>query len=63
MGGLVKEELGTDTTIYNKLFYNVRGQLAEIRASTSYTVQPMTPGIAVRLSTTTVLHVLASAPD
>lgn len=36
-GGLVKEQFGTTTPIYNKLFYNSRGQLAEIRASTSYT--------------------------
>jgi len=36
-GGLVKEQLGTTTPVFNKLFYNSRGQLAEIRASTSYT--------------------------
>ncbi|HEU4713033.1 MAG TPA: discoidin domain-containing protein [Pyrinomonadaceae bacterium] len=35
-GAIVKEQFGTDTTIYNKLFYNVRGQLAEIRESTTY---------------------------
>ncbi|HEX2270049.1 MAG TPA: hypothetical protein VHH35_10965, partial [Pyrinomonadaceae bacterium] len=35
--GLVKEQFGTTTPIYNKLFYNSRGQLAEIRESTSYT--------------------------
>ncbi len=33
----MKEQFGTTTPIYNKLFYNSRGQLAEIRASTSYT--------------------------
>src|SRR6185312_14596797 len=33
--GLAQEKLGTDTAIYNKLFYNSRGQLAEIRAGTS----------------------------
>ncbi len=32
-----KEKFGTDTLIYNKLFYNIRGQLAEIREGTSYT--------------------------
>ncbi len=37
IGGLVKEQFGTTTPIYNKLFYNSRGQLAEIRESTSYT--------------------------
>jgi YD repeat-containing protein len=37
VGGLVKEQFGTATPIYNKLFYNSRGQLAEIRESTSYT--------------------------
>ena len=37
LGGLVKEQFGTTTPIYNKLFYNSRGQLAEIRGSTSYT--------------------------
>ena len=37
-GGIAKEEFGTTPTpIYNKLFYNIRGQLAEIRVSTSYT--------------------------
>jgi RHS repeat-associated protein len=36
-GNLVKEQLGTTTPVYNKIFYNSRGQLAEIRASTSYT--------------------------
>jgi RHS repeat-associated protein len=36
-GGLVKEKFGTTAAIYNKLFYNSRGQLAEIRVSTSYT--------------------------
>jgi RHS repeat-associated protein len=30
-GSLAQERFGTDTPIYNKLFYNVRGQLAEIR--------------------------------
>jgi YD repeat-containing protein len=36
-GPLAKEKFGTSSSaIYNKLFYNVRGQLAEIRASTSY---------------------------
>lgn len=34
---MTKEQFGTTTAIYNKLFYNVRGQLAEIRESTSYT--------------------------
>jgi RHS repeat-associated protein len=35
---LVKEQFGTaPTAIYHKLFYNSRGQLAEIRAGTSYT--------------------------
>ena len=37
LGALVKEQLGTTTPVYNKLFYNSRGQLAEIRTSTSYT--------------------------
>jgi len=37
MGAITKEKFGTDTPIYNKLFYNSRGQLAEIRESTSYT--------------------------
>jgi len=37
LGGMAKEQFGTTTPIYNKLFYNVRGQLAEIRESTSYT--------------------------
>jgi RHS repeat-associated protein len=33
-GGMAKERLGTDTALYNKQFYNVRGQLAEIRVGT-----------------------------
>jgi hypothetical protein len=36
LGGMTKEQLGTDTPVYNKLWYNSRGQLAEIRDSTSY---------------------------
>jgi RHS repeat-associated protein len=32
---LAQEKFGTDTPIYNKLFYNTRGQLSEIRESTS----------------------------
>ena len=36
-GVMVKEQFGTNTAIYNKQFYNSRGQLAEVRASTSYT--------------------------
>lgn len=31
-GGIAQEQFGTTTPIYNKLFYNSRGQLAEIRA-------------------------------
>jgi RHS repeat-associated protein len=34
LGGMSQEQFGTDTAIYNKLFYNVRGQLSEIRDST-----------------------------
>jgi len=37
LGGMTKEQFGTDTAVYNKLFYDVRGQLAEIRESSSYT--------------------------
>jgi len=37
-GGLTKEKFGTSpATVYNKLYYNSRGQLAEIRVSTSWT--------------------------
>ena len=36
-GRMKKEQFGTDTAIYNKLWYNNRGQLAEIRESTGYT--------------------------
>ena len=36
LGALAKEKFGTTTPIYNKLFYNNRGQLSEIRESTSY---------------------------
>jgi RHS repeat-associated protein len=32
-----QEQFGTQIAVYNKLWYNVRGQLSEIRASTSYT--------------------------
>jgi RHS repeat-associated protein len=34
LGGLKQEQFGTDTPIYNKQYYNSRGQLAEIREST-----------------------------
>ena len=36
-GGMTKEKFGTDTPLYNKSFYNSRGQLAEIRVGTTYT--------------------------
>lgn len=36
-GGLTKEKFGTTTNTYNKSFYNSRGQLSEIRVSTSWT--------------------------
>jgi RHS repeat-associated protein len=35
-GGMAHEELGTATAIHNKYLYNVRGQIAEIRAGTTY---------------------------
>jgi|GEM_PF-946750 len=34
---LKKEQFGTDAAIYNKLWYNPRGQMSEIRVSTGYT--------------------------
>jgi RHS repeat-associated protein len=34
---MTKEQFGTTIPIYNKLFYNSRGQLAEIREGTTYT--------------------------
>ena len=37
LGGMTKEEFGTDTALFNKAWYNSRGQLSEIRVSTSYT--------------------------
>ncbi len=33
-GGMSKEQFGTNTPIYHKLHYNVRGQLYDVRAST-----------------------------
>jgi RHS repeat-associated protein len=36
-GGTTKEKFGTDTPLYNKSFYNSRGQLSEIRVGTTYT--------------------------
>jgi hypothetical protein len=32
---MAQEQFGTDAAIYNKLAYNSRGQLAEIKESTS----------------------------
>src|SRR5215510_5472748 len=32
-GGITKEQFGTQTTVYNKSHYNVRGQLYDVRAS------------------------------
>jgi RHS repeat-associated protein len=32
-GGLSREQFGTNTPVYNKLHYNVRGQLCDVRAS------------------------------
>ncbi|HEY8185434.1 MAG TPA: RHS repeat-associated core domain-containing protein [Pyrinomonadaceae bacterium] len=37
LGGITKEQFGTDTPLYNKSFYNSRGQLSEIRVGTTYT--------------------------
>lgn len=34
LGGMSEERFGTDTALYNKSFYNSRGQLAEIRVGT-----------------------------
>jgi RHS repeat-associated protein len=36
LGGMAKEQLGTDTPLYNKLAYNSRGQLSEMRVSTNW---------------------------
>src|SRR5262249_55837237 len=35
LGGMTQEQFGTDTAVYNKLFYNSPGQLSEIRESTT----------------------------
>ncbi len=37
LGGMAKEQFGTDVALYNKSFYNSRGQLSEIRVSSQYT--------------------------
>jgi RHS repeat-associated protein len=42
LGGMSQERFGTDTPVYNKRFYNSRGQLAEIRVST-YSITSVTP--------------------
>lgn len=34
-GQMIQEQFGTSTAVYNKLFYNSRGQLAEVLAATS----------------------------
>jgi YD repeat-containing protein len=34
-GTLTREQFGTNTAIYNKLHYNIRGQLCDVRASSS----------------------------
>ncbi|MDQ3802272.1 MAG: hypothetical protein M3416_00215, partial [Acidobacteriota bacterium] len=34
LGGVEQERFGTQTPVYSKRFYNVRGQLAEVRVST-----------------------------
>ncbi|HEX8293586.1 MAG TPA: RHS repeat-associated core domain-containing protein, partial [Pyrinomonadaceae bacterium] len=34
LGGMSQERFGTDTPVYNKRFYNARGQLSEIKVST-----------------------------
>jgi len=39
---MTKEQFGATTAIYNKLFYNVRGQLPEIREA-QLTLVPATP--------------------
>ncbi|MBC8028532.1 MAG: RHS repeat-associated core domain-containing protein [Pyrinomonadaceae bacterium] len=37
LGGMAKEQFGTDVLLYNKSFYNSRGQLSEIRVGETYT--------------------------
>ncbi|MGH9905856.1 MAG: HNH endonuclease [Pyrinomonadaceae bacterium] len=37
LGGMTKEKFGTDIPLYNKSFYNSRGQLSEIRVGTGPT--------------------------
>ncbi len=37
LGGMTKEEFGTTTPLFNKSFYNSRGQLSEIRVGTGPT--------------------------
>lgn len=37
LGGITKEQFGTNSAVYNKSLYNSRGQLAEILASTNST--------------------------
>ena len=51
LGGLVKEKFGTNTPVYNKLFYNSRGQLAEIRESNTYTA-PQPPADPANITDT-----------
>jgi hypothetical protein len=34
-GGMTKEQFGTSTAVYSKLFYDSRGPLSEIRESTT----------------------------
>jgi RHS repeat-associated protein len=44
LGGITREQFGTETTVYQKLAYNSRGQLAEIRASTNPTTDDWNRG-------------------
>ena len=44
MGGMSQERFGTQTPVYNKRFYNVRGQLAEMRVST-YSITNTDPNL------------------
>ncbi|HEX8148023.1 MAG TPA: LamG-like jellyroll fold domain-containing protein [Pyrinomonadaceae bacterium] len=44
LGGMSQERFGTDTPLFNKRFYNARGQLGEIRVST-HSITNTDPGL------------------
>lgn len=59
-GSIRQEQFGTDTPVYNKRFFNVRGQMNEIRVST-YSITA--PGQETNWNRGAILNVYSASPS